>query len=141
MKIAYADDEDKLDEIEKDINEEIDRELDLLISEELDEYFKNSASRVDGFGGSLKSFIKSVIDGENSISANDLLDYAWESFKKGLAGAVASVAVLVVLSVLGGMSDALTGGFKRQSTKQIVYFAIYAGVVASLAGIPRENST
>ena len=76
VKIAYADDEDKLDEIEKDINEEIDRELDLLISEELDEYFKNSASRVDGFGGSLKSFIKSVIDGENSISANDLLDYA-----------------------------------------------------------------
>lgn len=132
---AHADEEDKLDEIEKDINEEIDRELDLLISEELDEYFKNAASRVDGFGGSLKSFIKSVIDGENQISANELLDYAWDSFKTGLAGAVGSVAVLVVLSVLGGMSDALTGGFKRQSTKQIVYFAVYAGVVASLAGI------
>ena len=69
------------------------------------------------------------------MSVNEFIDLAWDAFKQGIVGALASVAVLVVLSVLGGMSDALTAGFKRKETKQVVYFAIYAGIVASLAGI------
>ena len=132
---AYAaDTEDKLDEIEKDINEEIDKELDILLNEELENYFSESVKEVGGFG-SLKQFVKSVINGETTVSVNEFIDLAWDAFKQGIVGALASVAVLVVLSVLGGMSDALTAGFKRKETKQVVYFAIYAGIVASLAGI------
>lgn len=133
---AYAaDDEDKLNDIEQDLSDEIDKELDSLVSDDLDEYFSGISGSLNGTGTSFKDFVRNVINGENTLSADELLDFAWASLKDGVLAAVAAVAVLVVLAVLGGMSDALSSGFKRQSTKQIIYFAIYAGVVASLGAI------
>lgn len=133
---AYAADaEDKLNDIEQDLSDEIDKELDSLVSDDLDEYFSGISGSLNGAGTSFKDFVRNVINGENTLSADELLDFAWDSLKDGVLAAVAAVAVLVVLAVLGGMSDALSSGFKRQSTKQIIYFAIYAGVVASLGAI------
>lgn len=133
---AYAADaEDKLNDIEQDLSDEIDKELDSLVSDDLDEYFSGISGSLNGSGTSFKDFVRNVINGENTLSADELLDFAWNSLKDGVLAAVAAVAVLVVLAVLGGMSDALSSGFKRQSTKQIIYFAIYAGVVASLGAI------
>lgn len=133
---AYAADaEDKLNDIEQNLSDEIDKELDALVSDDLDEYFSGISGSLNGTGTSFKDFVRNVINGENTLSADELLDFAWASLKDGVLAAVAAVAVLVVLAVLGGMSDALSSGFKRQSTKQIIYFAIYAGVVASLGAI------
>ena len=133
---AYAADaEDKLNDIEQDLSDEIDKELDALVSDDLDEYFSGISGSLNGTKTSFKDFVRNVINGENTLSADELLDFAWNSLKDGVLAAVAAVAVLVVLAVLGGMSDALSSGFKRQSTKQIIYFAIYAGVVASLGAI------
>lgn len=121
-----ATDEEKVEEILNQLKDEIDKGVGTLVSDDLDEYFSTQSGL-----GSLKEFIKDVTNGEN-FKITDIFKYFTSSIKNNVFEVIAGVSIIVVLSVLGGMSDALTSGFKRQSTKTIVYFAIYSGAVAAV---------
>ena len=121
-----ATDEEKVEEILNQLKDEIDKGVGALVSDDLDEYFSTQSGL-----GSLKEFIKDVTNGEN-FKITDIFTYFTSSIKNNVFEVIAGVSIIVVLSVLGGMSDALTSGFKRQSTKTIVYFAIYSGAVAAV---------
>ena len=121
-----ATDEEKVEEILNQLKDEIDKGVGTLVSDDLDEYFSTQSGL-----GSLKEFIKDVTNGEN-FKITDIFTYFTSSIKNNVFEVIAGVSIIVVLSVLGGMSDALTSGFKRQSTKTIVYFAIYSGAVAAV---------
>ena len=121
-----ATDEEKVEEILNQLKDEIDKGVGTMVSDDLDEYFSTQSGL-----GSLKEFIKDVTNGEN-FKITDIFTYFTSSIKNNVFEVIAGVSIIVVLSVLGGMSDALTSGFKRQSTKTIVYFAIYSGAVAAV---------
>lgn len=122
-----ASDGEKAEEIEKELREEISDGVNELISDDLDKYFSDESGM-----GSLRDFIIKVTNGEN-VRLTDIFSYFTESLKQNLLEVAAGISIIVILSVLGGMSDALTSGFKKQSTKTIVYYAVYSGAVAAVA--------
>ena len=126
-KAEAASDEEKIGELTKKLEEEIDKGTNILVDEELENYFSERSGL-----GSLKDFIKGVTEGEG-VAVTEIFSYFSDSLKDALLGVAAGVSIIVVLSVLGGMSDALTSGFKRRSTKTIIYFAVYSGAVAAVA--------
>ncbi len=134
-RVANAKEED----IKKEMENEIDKVIDGLDSKELDEYFDSLDEALkSSLGGSIKVLLKNIIDGNVSIGSEEILNYLIKAVLKNLSATFASLAGIAVLAIFYGMSEQLTSGFKRESTKQLVYWTVYGGIAVTI-GISVSN--
>lgn len=128
-KTAYA-----ADETEKKLEEEIDKALTELSTDELEKYFDALDTDLKtSLGGSLKALLKGILDGNINLSSAQVIEYLINSATKQFATTAASLTGIAILAIFYGMSGQLTSGFKKESTKQLVYWAVYGGIVVTVA--------
>ncbi len=123
---AFAD-----SEIENELNGEVEENLNSLIDGNLENYFNELEVDFNGMG--LKDWILSVIRGEQNFSFDKIGESFLNSFKSSLKTTIFSLLSILVLSLLSGFSSSLTAGFKKESTKQIIHFAVYGSIICTLA--------
>jgi stage III sporulation protein AE len=132
---AYADTNAQKN-VRDELNEEIDKSLSELITEELEAYFEDLKQSSDyDFGSTLKDFVVSVISGRSPLTADAVLELIGNAVRNNILSVLSSLAAIIALSILYGVLRHMNSGFMRESTSQIVYFAVYGAIVATLAAI------
>lgn len=122
--------------VKDEMNEEVEKSLTELISEELEAYFEAlETSSNYNFGKSLKDFVGGIISGKNALTADTILGLIGDAVRANFLSVLSSLAAIVALSVLYGVAKHMNSGFMRESTSQIIYFAVYGAIVATLAAI------
>jgi len=122
--------------VRDELNEEVEKSLEDLISEDLEAYFKELESASDyDFGKSLKEFVGGIISGKNPLTADAVLGLIGDAVKKNFLSVLSSLAAIVALSILYGVAKHINSGFMKESTSQIIYFAVYGAIIATLAAI------
>lgn len=119
------------DNIENDLKNEVEDNLNSLIDSDIEQFFANLKLNLSK--GNLKEWIVSIINGEQDFSFDTLADTLFDSLKDGLKTSLFSLISIMVLSLLASFSSSLTAGFKKEGTKQIIHFAIYGAIIATLA--------
>lgn len=126
---AYAD-----SDIEKKLEEEVERKLTDLDTHELDEYFNYLDENLKtSFGGSIKNLIAEILNGEAELGSGKIVEFLVKSASGFFSTSCASLIGIALLSILYSMSGQLTSGFKKESTRQIVYWAVYGGIAVTVA--------
>lgn len=127
---AYA--ESAQDDVEEKLEDEIKKGLDDLVTGEVESFF-DSISK-DGKGAlaaTFKETVKKIVNGE-PIDTAFFINLIWEAFKASIFPVTASLVSIVALSLLYGLSKNLSSGFIKESTGQIIYYAVYGSVIATL---------
>lgn len=121
-------------ETEEALEDEIAKALSELSTEELDKYFESlNEDLKTSLGGSVKALIEGILDGNISLNSTEIVNYLINSVTKQFTATVASLLGIAILAIFYGMSGQLTSGFKRESTKQLVYWAVYGGIAVTIA--------
>lgn len=122
---AYADSENELkDEISKSLSE--------LIGSDAEDFFNNlDADGKAEFGATLKEFLSKIIDGK-TFDSTLFFNLISEALRKNFFSVTGGLAAIIILGILYGLSKNLNSGFMKESTGQIVYYAIYGSIIATL---------
>lgn len=121
-------------ETEEALEDEISKALSELSTEELDKYFESlNEDLKTSLGGSVKALIEGILDGNISLNSAEIVNYLINSVTKQFTATVSSLLGIAILAIFYGMSGQLTSGFKRESTKQLVYWAVYGGIAVTIA--------
>ena len=123
--IAYA-----KNDVQEQLESEINDNLESLIDEDLNQYFINLENNL---GFSLKDFVKGIISGEISISADTIITKLFDEIKEGIKSSLISLISILVLALLSSLSKNLTAGFKKDGIENIVHFAIYGAIICTLS--------
>ncbi|HOB64611.1 MAG TPA: stage III sporulation protein AE [Clostridia bacterium] len=124
------------EKIKEEIENEVSESLKDLITSDLEEYFKELKKTSDyNFGDSLKGFIKNIIEGKTEFTADALLKMVSAAVKNNFLSILSSLSSIIALSILYGLSKHINSGFIKESTSQIVYFAVYGSIIATLGAI------
>lgn len=126
--VAFAENEDS---VEEDLETEVNDGVDSLIGDDIENYYNDvSGDGYSAFGNSIKEIIDKIIDGEN-IGAATIFSFIWQSVKDSLLSVIGGFASIIGLAILYGISKNINGGFMKNSTSKVVYFAIYGAIVCS----------
>lgn len=126
-------DSEAIENVREELENEIDKNLNGLINSELEEYFSDlEANSTGSLGSSLRGLISSVLNGENPLSAEAVLTLITDAVRNSLGGILLTLITIVVLSLLGGLGDSLSSGFAKSGTRQLIYWAVYGGIVVTL---------
>lgn len=121
-------------ETEEALEDEISKALSELSTEELDKYFESlNEDLKTSLGESVKALIEGILDGNISLNSAEIVNYLINSVTKQFTATVSSLLGIAILAIFYGMSGQLTSGFKRESTKQLVYWAVYGGIAVTIA--------
>lgn len=134
-KPAFADSKAQQN-VEEELQEEVGESLKDLISSDLEHYFEELNKTTDyNFGKSLKQFIKDVISGKTDFTVDAILGVLAAAAKGNLVSILSSLVTIIVLSVLYGVSKSINSGFIKENTSQVIYFAVYGAIIATLGAI------
>lgn len=122
--------------LQDELENEVGRSLDELITADLEKYFDELSKNSDyEFGDSLKVFIRDIISGKSRLTADAILGMIGAAAKANFLSVLASLATVIALSILYGVTKHINSGFMKESTSQIVYFAVYGTIVATIGAI------
>ena len=114
------------------LQEEVRELLDALDTEELEEYL-NSLPQYQG--GDLKDMLASIVTGDFSLDYSSLwqsvLSLVWEEGKVFLP----AFAIILSVALLCGVLNSAKSGFMKSSMSDIIHFAAYLSVGASLLSV------
>lgn len=117
-------------ETQQELEKEIEENVNSLIDDDLNSYF---IGLQENFGFTLKEFIKGIIDGSISITADTIVNLLFSSLKSGIKGSLLSLVGILVLALLSSLSKSLTAGFKKEGVESLIHYSIYGAIVCTLA--------
>ncbi|MCL2630928.1 MAG: stage III sporulation protein AE [Firmicutes bacterium] len=122
-------------DIGKDLENEINKGLNDLITGELENFFNelDNAGK-HNFASSFRGLVEKILKGE-TVSADTFLALIWGGVRDNVFSLTASLVTIVILSVFFGISKNINSGFVKESTGQIIYYMIYASVIAVLCAM------
>jgi stage III sporulation protein AE len=132
---AHADEVKKVADEDKKLEDEINKGLNDLITGELESFFNglDNAAKTN-FASGFRQLVEKILKGE-AISADTFLKLIWGGVKDNIFAIMASLITIVVLSIMFGLAKNLNSGFLKESTGQIVYYVIYAAIIATLCAM------
>ncbi|MFA5449989.1 MAG: stage III sporulation protein AE [Clostridia bacterium] len=123
------------EDIEKEINEEVEKGLNDLVTSDIENFFaalENAAKY--NFGTTFKEVVKRIINGD-PIDSKIFFNLISGAIKENIATIIASLVSIITLSILYGMAKNLSSGFVKESTSQVIYYAVYGAIIATLCYI------
>ena len=113
----------------------VDEMLNEVDLSELENYFNSlSYEQKKVFGGDLNSFIKSVLNGQASVGFNDIFTYALSIIGLKINEFLPIVALIVAVSILTGLIDAIKSNFSASGVGKVVKMATVALIAVVLLG-------
>lgn len=118
--------------VQEELENEVEKGLDDLITSDIENFFNSLKDSTNlNLGGSFKELVKRIIKGE-SIDINLFFDAIWDAVKNNIFSVIGSLVTIVMLAILYGLSKNLSSGFIKESTNQIIYYAVYGSIIATL---------
>ena len=129
-----------IENIEKDLINEIDKELDKLNLSSLDEFVKSVENNVGKlFDTNVKELMKKIMKGEMIIDFDSFMNYLYKCIKSIFTRYLPIIFFVVFIAVLSSVLNGLTSGFSKKSTIDIInivcYFAIIIVLFTALSSI------
>lgn len=127
---VYA--ESDVEKIENDLKDNVNDSLNDLELSEL-EKFVASLDDKSGFGTSLKSFIKGLINGEHKLGYSEYFKIALQAMTSGIVEILPLVMTVLAVAVIFSIINNLSSGFIGKSTTEVIYFVCYATIIVLVA--------
>jgi stage III sporulation protein AE len=129
--VAHANSRDVHGQLEN----EVEKGLNDLATADMEQFFRDIENDLKfNFGTGFRNVVERILNGEN-VSAGMFLELIWGGVRQNIFTILASLITIVCLSLLFGLAKNLNSGFLKESTGQIVYYVIYAGIIAVLAAM------
>jgi stage III sporulation protein AE len=127
---AAASDEKSGAEVEKELEENVAKQLGGLDLKELQEF-------VDSLGGGglvadVKEYIKKIISGDLGGGPEVFFKLGAEIALKNAAALLPMLAAVVIICLLSGFVSGVTSNFFKKSTREIIFFVCYALIILIL---------
>lgn len=125
---------DKSDEGEKKIQESVDKEINMLDTSDLQNFFDgltDDEKKIIG-NGDVKNLIKSAINGTDGVTFQSVINAVTKYAADSALGFLPAIISVVIISVLYGMLSNFNDGFLDKSVNNVVYFACYGAALVIL---------
>jgi hypothetical protein len=101
-KVAYAETNDS--DVEKELNDEIDKSLDELMNNDLEDFFNSLESSVkSSFGATFRDFVENILNG-GTFDFSLFTAMIGEAVKKNIVAIISSLVSIIMLSILYGLA-------------------------------------
>ncbi len=128
--VAYAEENSTPENIEKTIEELIDS----LDFEGVERIYSDTVEKFTD-GDDFKSFLFSLIIGENEDGYTDYIQFVLNTFKENVKEKIPVFISLFIVLILCGIISSLKSGTSGSGVMEIAYFATYSIVLCSVVGI------
>lgn len=119
----------KVDKLE----EQIDKTLDKLDYQELEDFFDElNESAKTAFGSNLKQLLKDILSGKASLGTDKIATLVASYLKNAFLGLLPLVITLLVIGILYGLSSSMSSGFIKKSTTDIIYYVCLGAIIIVL---------
>ncbi len=119
----------KVDKLE----EQIDKTLDKLDYQELEDFFDElNESAKTAFGSNLKQLLKDILSGKASLGTDKIATLVASYLKNAFLGLLPLVITLLVIGILYGLSSSMSSGFLKKSTTDIIYYVCLGAIIIVL---------
>lgn len=127
-RVAYADNTEKIDDIQEKLETTTEEQLDSLNFNEF-EKFVQDIDEGNNLEGGIKQYINGIINGEFKFNLKDMLKMIINVFVNRATRYIPLVITIIIISILCGMTGSLSSGFQNQSTNKMVTLTCTASIV------------
>ena len=128
--VAYAEDNEKKDEVNETVNEAFTSVLDDMDLSVFEEFLRET--EIFNAETSVQDLIKKIINNDSTYSFDFFLKYIIRYFLGDIKSIVAEVILILLICILLSIMQNASSGFSKASTKKIVYLACYGIVITSI---------
>lgn len=124
--------EDKtLEELEKELGENIDNKIDDLDLSEFEKFLKNIDS-VYVSDGNVKQLLEDIIKGNFNGGFNESMDMLVKALGSGITSFLPLLITIMAIAIVFSLLQGLSSGFLNKSTNELIYFVCYSAIIVIL---------
>ncbi len=128
---VYADEKS---DIKEELEGNVGDNLDKIDFGQFDEFLSRVFEDGQGLGEDIRSFVESVIKGEQKLGFSDFLSIAARYVSKEFTGFIPLIVTIVAIAILFSMIDGLSSSFMNKGTTEIIYFVCYSAIIVIITG-------
>lgn len=119
--------------VEDELKKEVDEGVKHFVSDELEEFFQglDDAGKTS-FGKNVKEIVEKIIRGEQTLSVETVFELVFGAVRTQFFALTLSMTTVIMLSILLGVAKNLNSGFSTEGTSKVIYFAVYAAIIATM---------
>ena len=129
--------------LEQNLIEQIEKELDKLELEDLDEFVQAVEKNVGNlFDFNIKELMRKIINGQVVVNFDSFMNYVYSCIKGIFTKYLPVIFFVVFIAILSSILNGITSGFMKKSTIDIInivcYFSIIIVIFTALSGIIQD---